>query len=121
MAREKRAEAAAHYRDGVIQGWDGDYPVGIAWNLHGLVRLGIHGGEFAAVARLVGALDAFHGPTQALPPAVVAAHEVDVTRVRKTLGEEAFTAARKAGQALSLEGTIAEALALADTLVGEEN
>jgi hypothetical protein len=36
-------------------------------------------------------------------------------------GEEAFTAARKAGQALSLEETIAEALDLADALVGLQN
>jgi hypothetical protein len=39
-----------------------------------------------------------------------------VTTVQATLGEEAFAKAREAGQALSLEETIAEALALADTL-----
>jgi hypothetical protein len=40
------------------------------------------------------------------------------TGLELNFGEEAFTAARKAGQALSLEETIGEALALADTVVG---
>jgi predicted ATPase/DNA-binding XRE family transcriptional regulator len=110
--------AAGHFREGLIQGWEGDYPLGIAWNLHGLVRLGSHSGELTTVARLVGALDAFHGAMQALPPAAVVAHEVDVTRVRTILGEEVFTTVREAGRALPLEETIAVALDLADTLVG---
>jgi predicted ATPase/DNA-binding XRE family transcriptional regulator len=118
QARGHAEVAAGHFREGLFQGWEGDYPLGIAWNLHGLVRLGSHGGALTAVARLVGVLDAFPGPMQALPPAAVAAHEVDVTRVRTVLGEEVFSAARKAGQALSLEESIVEALALADTLMG---
>ena len=69
------------------------------------------------MARLVGGLDAFHGPMQALPPAAAVAHEVDVARVREALGDEAFSEARKDGQALALEETIAEGLALADTLM----
>ena len=98
---------------------EGDYPLGIAWNLHGLVRLGSHRGALTAVARLVGVLDAFPGPMQALPPAAVVAHEIDVTRVQEVLGEEAFTAARKAGRALPLEAAVAEALAVADEVLTE--
>jgi predicted ATPase/DNA-binding XRE family transcriptional regulator len=118
QARGHADVAAGHSREGLVQGWNGDYPLGIAWNLHGLVRLGSRRGRYAAVARLVGVLDAFHGPMQALPPAAAVAHEVDVARVREALGDEAFSEARKDGQALALEETIAEGLALADTLIG---
>ena len=121
QARGHTQVAVGHFREGLIQGREGDFPLGIAWNLHGLVRLGSHRGEFASVARVVGVLDAFHGPMQALPRAAVVAHEVAVARVQEVLGEETFTEARKAGQALSLEEAIAEALALADTLVGVQN
>jgi hypothetical protein len=55
---------------------------------------------------------------QALSPAAVVAHEADVARVREALGEEIFAEARKDGQALALEEAIAEALALADILMG---
>jgi len=85
------------------------------------VRLGSRRSALAAVARLVGVLDTFPGAVQALPPAAVIVHEVDVLRVQEVLGEEAFTASRKAGQALSLEEAIAEALALADTLMDVQN
>jgi hypothetical protein len=120
-ARGHAEVAAGHFREGLVQGRHGDFPLGIAWNLHGIVQLGSQGGEPATVARLIGALDAFHGPMQALSPKAVVAHEADVARVRTLLGEEAFTAARKAGQSLSLEETIAEALDLADALVGVQN
>jgi hypothetical protein len=119
--REHVERAAGHVREGLIHGWEGDYPLGIAWNLHGLVRLGSHSHALTSVARLVGVLDTFHGPLQALPSAAVAAYEGDVARVRAVLGEAAFTAARKAGRALSLEAAVTEALALADTLIGEVN
>jgi hypothetical protein len=118
-ARGHVETAAGHFHEGVIQGWEGDYPLGIAWNLHGLVRFGSHRDALTAVARLVGVLDAFQGPMQALPPTVIVAHEVDVARVRAVLGEEAFTAARRAGQALSLEAAVTEALAVADEVLTE--
>jgi tetratricopeptide (TPR) repeat protein len=121
QARGHAAQAAGHFREGLIQGSEGDYPVGIAWNMLGLVRLGSHQKEVASVARLVGALDAFPGTLRALPGAVVAAYEVDVERMRAVLGEETFARARNAGQASSLEEMIAEALALADTLVSEQH
>jgi tetratricopeptide (TPR) repeat protein len=114
LARGHAETAVGHFREGLLQGWEGDYPLGIAWNLHGLVRLGSHGGELPAVARLVGALDAFRGPMQALPPAAITAYESSVASVRAALGEAAFTAARATGRTLSLESAVTEALALAD-------
>jgi hypothetical protein len=59
-------------------------------------------------------VDAFGGAIQALPPAAITAYESSVASVRAALGDAAFTAARAAGQALSLESAVTEALALAD-------
>jgi hypothetical protein len=109
--------AAGHVREGLIQGWDGDYPLGIAWNLIGLMRLASRHGRLAAAARLVGGLDAFPRVIQAIPPAAVAAYEADVTRVQTSLGDPAFIAARQAGRDLPLEEMIDEAVALADELM----
>jgi tetratricopeptide (TPR) repeat protein len=119
IAMEQRGDtvAADHFRKGLIQGWDGDYPLGIAWNLLGLMRLTSRHGELAVAARLAGGLHAFSELMQALPPAAVAAHEADVARVQTSLGCPAFTAARQAGQDLPLEEMIDEAVALADELM----
>src|SRR5215213_5408086 len=119
IAVERRQDtvAAGHCREGLIQGWDGDYPLGIAWNLFGLMRLASRHGELAAAARLAGGLHAFSELMQALPPAAIAAYESDVTRVQTSLGQQAFTAAREAGRELPLEETVAEAVALVDELM----
>jgi tetratricopeptide (TPR) repeat protein len=119
IALERRGDtvAAGHFREGLIQGWDGDYPLGIAWSLIGLMRLASRHGRLAASARLVGGLDAFPGVIQALPPAAVAAYEADATQVQTSLGCPAFTAARQAGRDLPLEEMIDEAVALADELM----
>jgi len=109
--------AAGYFREGLIQGWDGDYPLGIAWNLIGLMRLASQHGQLAAAARLAGGLHAFSELMQALPPAAIAAYEADATQVQTLLGCAAFTAARQAGQDLPLEEMIDEAVALADELM----
>jgi len=117
LERRKDTVAAGHVREGLIQGWDGDYPLGIAWNLIGLMRLASRHGWLAAAARLVGGLDAFSELMQALPPAAVAAYEADATRVQTSLGHPAFTATRQAGRELPLEEMVNEAVALADELM----
>jgi len=119
IAVERRQDtvAAGHFREGLNQGWDGNYPLGIAWNLLGLMRLAGRHGRLAAGARLVGGLDAFSGLMQALPPAAVAAYEADATRVQTSLGQPTFTVARQSGRDLPLEEMIDEAVALADELM----
>jgi tetratricopeptide (TPR) repeat protein len=117
VERGQDTVAAGHVREGLIQGGDGDYPLGIAWNLIGLMRLASRHGRLAAATRLVGGLDAFSEVIQALPPAVVAAYEEDVTRVQTSLGHPVFTTARQAGRELTLEEIVDEAVALADELM----
>ena len=80
----------------------------------GLARLGSRGSELVPVARVVGMVDALGGANKALPQAAIAAYESSVAGVRAALGDAAFTAARAAGRALSLELAVTEALALAD-------
>ena len=119
VARGQRAEAARHCREGVIQGWGGDYPLGIAWSVMGLVRLASRDCQLASAAHLVGALDAFSELMHALPPASIRAYEADVARVQTSLGQQAFTMMREAGRASPLEEIVAEAVTLADELIGE--
>jgi hypothetical protein len=110
------ATAAGHYREGLVLGWEGDFAVGITYNLHGLIWLGNRCGKFAPAVRLVGALDDFAGQVQTLPGLVTATREDDITRLREALGEEAFTTARDVGRALPLREAITEAVVLADEL-----
>ncbi len=117
VTRRQDTVAASHLREGLIQGWDGDYPLGIAWNSIGLMRLASRHGRLTAAARLVGGLDAFSALVQALPPAAVAAYEAEIERVQAALGHQVFTAARETGRELPLEEMVAEAAALADELM----
>jgi predicted ATPase/transcriptional regulator with XRE-family HTH domain len=105
--------ATQHYREGLVTGWEGDFPLGIVFNLTGLARLGSSGTELGPVARVVGMVDALGGAIQALPPLAITAYESSVASVRAALGDAAFTAAREAGRALPLESAVTEALALA--------
>jgi len=116
MAQGRVTDAADHYRDGVIQGWDGDYALGIVWNVHGLVRVGIRRGGRKAMARLIGASAAFQGAIRALPGAAVGAYEADIAMVRAALGDEAFSEAQEARQALSVAEVVAMAIALTDAV-----
>jgi predicted ATPase/transcriptional regulator with XRE-family HTH domain len=118
LARGQRAEAAAHYREGVIQGWGGDYPLAIAWSLMGLVRLASCHGGLASAAHLIGGLDAFSELMHVLPPASVTAYEADLDRVQTSLGQQVFSTTREAGRASSLEELVAVGITLADDLMG---
>ena len=73
VERDQLEMAAKQYREGLIQGWDGDYSVDIAWELVGLLRLASRQGRLTSVTRFVGGLDAFTGPARALPPAAITA------------------------------------------------
>ncbi len=118
LARGELVSAADYYREGLVLGWEGDFVVGMSYNLHGLIWLGSRFGQFARSVRLVGALDALAGHAQALPGLITATREDAITRMREALGEEAFTTARDAGRALPLQEAITEAVALADELTG---
>ncbi|MDF3016465.1 MAG: transcriptional regulator, family, partial [Thermomicrobiales bacterium] len=119
IALERRQDtvAAGYFVEGLIQGRDGDYPLGIVWNLLGLMRLASRHGWLAAAARLAGGVDAFAVLIQALPPAAVSAYEADVTRVQTSLGHPAFTATRQGGRELPVEEMVDEAVALAADLM----
>jgi hypothetical protein len=105
--------AVQHSREGLVTGWEGNFPLGVAFNLIGLVRLGCWTSELVPVARVVGMVDALGGTIQAQPPVAITAYELSVASVRAALGDAAFTTARAAGRALSLESAGTEALALA--------
>ena len=123
LARGQAEAAAACYRAGLTLGRESGYRQGMAFNLQGLVRVGSCRGGLERTARVIGALDAFGRAMHAMPGAVAAAYEAAVARVRGALGEEAFTAARAAGQAMPLGEAVAEALALANetTAVGSQD
>lgn len=117
LARRRELGAAEHFREGLADGWEVGFVVGIALNLRGVVWLGVRRGEFSRVARLVGALDAFGRSARQVPGIVASTYEADVETVRAALGEEAFMAARDAGRAISLEAAVTEALALVDAFM----
>lgn len=113
LARGQFAEAAEFYREGLRQARDSDFPAGAVFNLQGIVRVGSFRGEPAPTARLVAALGAFGTGLNVLPRAVIAPYEAAVAKIRAALGEQAFAAARAAGQALPLSEVDAEAMTLA--------
>lgn len=117
VARGKDTVAAGHFGEGLIEGWDGEYPLGIAWNLIGLMQLACRHGRLTSAARIVGGLDGVARLMQALPPAAIAAYEADVAGVQTSLGYQSFTTAREAGRELPLEEAVTEAVALADELL----
>jgi predicted ATPase/DNA-binding CsgD family transcriptional regulator len=79
--------------------------------LSGLAGTAAALGQFERAARLFGAADAVSRANQiALHPPDREANDRDLATVRANMGEEAFRAAWKAGQALSLDQAVVEAL-----------
>ena len=79
--------------------------------LEGLARVATTQGRMEQVARLCGATAVLREEMGIpLPPADRAEHDRVVATTRAVLGEDAFAAAWARGQALSLEGAIAEAV-----------
>jgi predicted ATPase/transcriptional regulator with XRE-family HTH domain len=116
LARGHVAAAASRFRNGLDQGWEGDFPLGIAWSLGGLARIGGRRGAWSLTARLFGAAEPYWAAMQALPKPVTKTQENDVARTREALGDEAFRAAFSAGRSVPLEEIIAEANPFADKL-----
>ncbi len=103
-------EAAAHAREALVEaratgsrGW-------MAGSLRTAAGVRAAWGDFTRAARLFGAEAACRGggPVEAR---VRQQHEADLAATRTGLGEAAFAAAWTAGQRLTLEEAVAEALA----------
>jgi hypothetical protein len=93
---------------------------GIADYLNAIGRLASAAGQWASAARLLSAATAVYrslGIEQF--PDHRGEHEHAVAAARAGLGDEAFTAAWDAGQALLPEHAVAEALAVTDTPVSD--
>src|SRR5665811_1691868 len=116
LSRERIDEASAHYREGLVLGWESNLAVGMVFNLQGLVRLAIRHGERARPARLAGAVETFGNTLQTLPGTTVRKYEADVAHLRATLGENAFAAELVQGRALQPAAIVAEALAFEQEL-----
>jgi predicted ATPase/class 3 adenylate cyclase len=113
------ARAANYFQDSLALFQQLRHPMGIAWCLAGVARAAAAGGQAERAARLFGAVATLREVLDA--PVVVgeaAEHERGMAMVQDVLGSEAITAALRAGRALTLDEAIAEALSLADELVG---
>ena len=102
------AQAADAFRESLTIHWRGGHRFNIMWRLENIATLASDPSPERAV-RLFGAAEALRdefGMSWKEP-----ANNPEVTRARAALGEQAFAAAWAAGRALSLEATVAEALA----------
>lgn len=102
--------AERRYRQGIVTGWEGGYPPGVALNVQGLLRLLESRGEAWRAARLAGALEVYGSAKCLLPPATFALYESAVERLRRVLEHETFLSAASQGRALALPDLVAEAL-----------
>jgi predicted ATPase/DNA-binding SARP family transcriptional activator len=113
MARHHGDLAAAHqfYRQSLTLQWEADNRGGVATCLEGLAMVAAAQGEPERAARLLGAAAALH-ETLGTPPRRKEWQEQEalLAALRAALGEAAFTAAWKAGQALTWEQAATEAL-----------
>jgi len=86
-------------------------PIGIAASLEGLAGVEAEHGRALKAARLLGAASKLRGATGDLPPSYMTRRvAADRAAVCSALGAEAFAAAWDAGQRLSLEAALAEAV-----------
>jgi ATP/maltotriose-dependent transcriptional regulator MalT len=86
----------------------------LAWCFHGLARAAAASGRLEQAARMFGIEATVRTATSAIVPLVEhAAHQRAVSIVRERLTLEAFEAAWSAGEALSREHAVTDALALA--------
>lgn len=110
LSRGRIDEAAEHFREGLVLGWEAKIQLYMVFNLQGLVRVAIGRGEPALAARLAGALETCGNTLQAMPEAVIRKHEADVVHLRRMLGEDAFAAKRTKGRTLHPDEIVAEAV-----------
>jgi non-specific serine/threonine protein kinase len=112
LLRGRSGEAAAHFREGLVMGWESNLPTGMVFNLPGVVRLAIMHGDTRRAARLAGVLETFGTTLETMPAACVRRFRADAKHLQAALGEEAFAAELKQGEALGPAEIVAEALAL---------
>jgi predicted ATPase len=112
LLRGRSDEAAAHFREGLVMGWESNLPTGMVFNLPGVVRLAIMHGDARRAARLAGVLETFGTTLETMPAACVRRYRADVKHLQAALGNDAFAAELKHGTALGPAEIVAEALAL---------
>jgi len=101
------AQAAARYREGLTQLRGSEAPNERAACIEGLALVAWAAGDAGWAARLCGAASAARLPDITITPASVQEGAAVVAAARAALGEEKFTAAWTAGQALVLEDAVA--------------
>jgi predicted ATPase/DNA-binding CsgD family transcriptional regulator len=121
LARGQTGMAARQYLAGLIEGREGGYPPGMAFNVQGLARVAVRRGAPLPAARLAGVLAGLGRVVDAIPGFVTEAYASEVATLGAVLGEGAFATARAAGQALPPEVAVAEAMALVDVMAGEDS
>jgi tetratricopeptide (TPR) repeat protein len=112
QAQGSTTKAAQHFTESLAL-WMHDPPPGEIHTaaIEGLAGVAGAQGQLERAARLFGAAEVLRESTGTpLPPAYRAAYERDVTAIRAQLDDDVFAAAWAAGQALTLEQAIAEAL-----------
>ena len=111
VTRGQLDEARTLFRNGVVAGWDGDFPLVLVKNLMGIVHISASHGEFMRAARLSGAIDSFGDVFRAAPMAIRRRYESVLPELRQTLGNDRFETEHQRGMTLHLADMVAEALA----------
>jgi tetratricopeptide (TPR) repeat protein len=111
LSRGSQEKASSYFREGVVAGWDGDFPLVLVKNLMGVVDLVVSHGEFNRAAHLIGAVDSFGNVLHATPMVIRRRYESDIEETRRMLGEDRFKDECLRGKALRPADIVAEALA----------
>lgn len=110
-------QATAAYRDGLVMGWEGDYPLGIVLNMQGLVRIAVQQGELARAARMAGGVERFGGAIHVLPDIMRDQYEYANLVARSTLDDAPFLAEQMIGQAMRCEELVSQGLRMRPSCV----
>lgn len=112
LAQGEYAYAASCYRESLLIRYAYHNRTAVAWCLEGLAEIAAACGEPLQAARLWGVAAALRAAAGAgMAPDDRARHERAVSAARELAGPRAFAAAWAAGQALTLDQAVAEALA----------
>ncbi len=113
FARRDYPEAQAYFRESLTLRWELGYILGVADCLSGLASVTGATGDARTAARLFGAVEVTRQSiAYTLEPEYRTIHDEQVAAVRARLSPEAFQAAWTAGEQLSTEEAVAEALVL---------
>jgi hypothetical protein len=109
------AVAAGHFRQALDCFRESDFRVGFCGYLLGMAGLATDSGQAIAAVRLTGAANALRASLgHRLDPCLVPRNERQLARARAQLDDDTFASALAAGQALTPEQAVAEALTLED-------